>query len=143
MREFTTAANELANPDAASAPMEFQIDKGPVCRAYRPKDGQLAVLMASTGKHSSNEEQIAGVINFFVAVLDDESQSYIISKLLDRKDPFGIDEVQEIMEWMVEEWSGRPTQPLSVSTPSQTSIGPSSTPPTHRATLSDSPLIGS
>lgn len=134
MKEFTTAANAAAEtPEEAAKGMPFVID-GYECVAHKPKDGQLAVLMATTGRHSSQQEQIAGLINFFVAVLDDDSHSYVVNRLLDRKDPFGIDEVQNIMEWMIEEWSGRPTQSPSVSTASPPNAGQNSTPPTPALT---------
>lgn len=131
MKEFTTAVSgaEQSDDDA----MEFNVD-GTLCRAYRPSDGQLAFLMASTGRHSNSQEQIAGLINFFVAVLDDDSHNYVVNRLLDRKDPFGIEQVQAIMEWMVEEWSGRPTRSPSVSTTSPPTTGQSSTPRTPALT---------
>lgn len=133
MREFTTAANEAASGDEPDKGIPFMVD-GFECRAFKPQDGQLAVLMATTGRHSSNEEQIAGLINFFVAVLNDESHGYIVSKLLDRRDKFGLDEVQDIMEWLIEEWSGRPTRSPSGSTSSPESVGPKSTPSTPALT---------
>lgn len=125
MKEFTTAVEHAEQGDNDEG-MEFGVD-GVMCRAYRPSDGQLAFLMASTGRHSSDQEQIAGLINFFVAVLDDRSQTYIINRLLDRKDKFGVENVQSIMEWMIEEWSGRPTQQPSGSTASPPSGGQKST----------------
>lgn len=134
MKEFTTAANEAAqSPEEKDAGMPFVVD-GVECRAFQPKDGQLAVLMATTGRHSSTQEQIAGLINFFVAVLDKPSHTYIVNRLLDYNDPFGIAEVQGIMEWMMEEWTGRPTQWPSGSTPSPPSGGPKSTQPTPALT---------
>ena len=133
MKEFTTAVNEAEKSEEDEGLVEFMVD-GELCTAYRPSDGQLAFLMASTGRHSSTEEQIAGIINFFVAVLDDDSHNYVVSKLLDRKDKFGIEQVQEIMEWLVSEWSGRPTKSPSGSTSSPPSTGRSSTRPTPALT---------
>jgi hypothetical protein len=124
VKEFTTAV-EKADQDE-EAPLEFNVD-GVMCHGYYPGDGQLAYLLASTGRHSTTQEQIAGLINFFVAVLDEESHSYVVNRLLDRKDPFGIEQVQKIMEWMVGEWSGRPTKSPSGSTTSPPSTGQSST----------------
>lgn len=128
MREFITAAKDVED-DVAESPNEFNLD-GALCRFYKPVDGQIAVLIASTGRHSSEQEKIAAFINFFVGVLDDESHTYIVSKLLDRTDPFGLEEVQEINEHMMEVWSGRPTQPSSVSTRSRKSGGRKSSPTT-------------
>lgn len=133
MREFNTAVREVTEPDDVQKGTPFIVD-GHECRCYKPKDGQLAVLMSSTGRHSSTQEQIAGLINFFVAVLDDASHEYIVGRLLDGKDDFGLEQVQDIMEWMVEEWGGRPTQRPYVSTSSPPSAGPNSTLPTPAST---------
>lgn len=121
MREFITAAQDIEN-DVEESPNEFNLD-GVLCRFFKPQDGQVAVLIASTGRHSSEHEKIAAYINFFVGVLDDDTHQYIVGRLLDRKDKFGLEQVQEINEHMMEVWSGRPTQPSSVSTRSQSSGG--------------------
>lgn len=113
MKEFTTALKAVTEPE--DAPMSFSID-GHELHAYQPTDGQLAMLLSSVGRHTSTETRVAGVVDFFVAVMDDPSATYVVERLLSRSDPLGIDQVQEVMEWMVEEWTGRPTQPLSVST---------------------------
>jgi hypothetical protein len=112
MKEFTTALKAVVDDEQA---MEFAID-GTEMKAYQPTDGQLAMLMSNLGRHTSVQTRLAGVIDFFVAVLDEESATYVSDRLLSRTDPLGLEQVQEIMEWMVEEWTGRPTQPLSVST---------------------------
>jgi hypothetical protein len=113
IKEFTTALKAVT--DDQDLPMLFSID-GHQLAAYQPTDGQLALLMSSIAAHTSVQTRVAGVINFFVAVMDDDSATYITDRLLSRSDPLGVDQVEEIMEWMVEEWTGRPTQPLSVST---------------------------
>jgi len=133
MKEFTTAAASVdVSPDEM---MEFKID-GQECRAFQPSNGQLAILLASISSTQSWTHQVAGVINFFDAVLDEDSSAYITRRLLDRRDQFGIDEVQNIIEWMVEEWGARPTQPSSGSTPSPPRGGAKSTPRTRRSTSS-------
>ena len=105
MKEFTTALKAVT--DDEDQPMLFSID-GHELAAYQPTDGQLALLMSSIAAHTSVQTRVAGVINF--------SATYITDRLLSRTDPLGVEQVEEIMEWMVEEWTGRPTQPLSVST---------------------------
>lgn len=131
MREFTTAVEQVDSDP--NEPIEFKVD-GTVCKAYEPDDGQFAMFMASTARHTSDNEQVAGIINFFLGMLDRESQQYIANKLLDREDRFGIREVQDIMEALAEDWSARPTRSPSGSTASQPSSGPSSTPPTPVST---------
>jgi hypothetical protein len=132
MKEFNTAIEESERDDET---MEFKID-GQLLRAYRPTDGQLALLMASLGRHTNEMTKVAGVIDFFVTVMDDESYNYVVNRLLSREDALGLEQVQGVIEWMIEEWSGRPTQPLSVSTPSRQSGGPKSKPRTTKSTSS-------
>jgi len=116
MKEFKRAVQEAT--DEEEGPLEFKVEgHDEVLRCHKPTDGQLAMLMASTGRHTSQHTQIAGVIDFFVSLLDNESQILVSDWLLDREDPFGIAEVNDIMSWMVEEWTARPTPLRSVSTP--------------------------
>jgi hypothetical protein len=127
VKEFTTAvdqANEDQQPDVA--PTTFTID-GNAIEAYRPGDGQLAILIAMTTRHSSDEEHIAGLINFFVSLLDSDGRNYVVQRLLDRRDKFGIVQVQAICNWLIGEWSGRPTRPSTGSTGSRSSGGRKST----------------
>lgn len=140
MQEFTTAVQEVS--DDASDEIKFKIDDREIT-AYQPQDGQLAMLLASIGRGSSETDKIAGAINFFVAILSEPDAAYVETRLFDRKDQFGLAQIEEVMEWLVEQWSGRPTQSLSVSTPSPESTGPSSTPTTPVLTSSGSDLIGS
>jgi len=114
VKEFNTALRAVDEGDDAYT-LKFKVD-GRELTAYKPSDGQLAMLMVAVSKHVSQSTQIAGVIDFFVSVMDNTSHGYIVDRLMDREDMFGIEEVQAIMEWMVEEWTGRPSQPLSVST---------------------------
>lgn len=131
IKEFITAAKVAEEGDAAET--KFNVD-GVECIAYKPQDGQLAILMATTGRHSNLHEKIAGVINFFVATLDEESHHHLVDRLLDREDDFGIEEVTEIMQELVEEWTGHPTVPPSGSPQSPSSGGRKSTPRTPVST---------
>jgi hypothetical protein len=142
VKEFTTALREVTDPQDDEEGWQFKVD-GHELTCYPPAEGQLAVLMASTSRHTSVSEQIAGIINFFVEVMDGPSHAYLVGRLLDRNDPFGLNEVTEIMGWMVEEWSGRPTQPSSGSTRSRSSGGRRSTPRTSPSISSGSPLTAS
>jgi hypothetical protein len=150
MREFTTAAKEPVEDEV----IVFTVKRNPVAdpdyvpevkelQAYRPSDGQLAVLMASFGKGSDEVESVAGPLNFFDSILDDDGRRYIMDRMLDPKDPFGPGECAQIMEGLIEEWSGRPTQPPSGSTPSQPNGGQNSTPTTQPSISSGSLLTGS
>lgn len=150
MREFTTATKDPLEDDVIEVPIRRNPDIDPtdvpelfVLKAHRPSDGQLALLMASIGKGASEIDGIAGPMNFFDTLLDDDGRRYVTDRLFDRRDQFGPDNIIEIMEALVEEWGGRPTQPSSGSTASQPTDGQNSTQPTQPQTSSGSLLTGS
>lgn len=142
MREFETAVAQAQEPDdeqQEDGALEFTIVERDadgeevqrvLCRAFEPGDGQLAFLMATTGRHQPLEGQVAGILNFFDSCLDQESSAYISGRLLDRTDKFGLDDVRQYMEYMAEEWGGRPTKPSNGSAKSQRRGGRRSTPAT-------------
>lgn len=111
------------------AKVEFKVDKFPVT-AKEPAPGQLAYLMASTGRGASGSDAVAGVINFMISVVDKEAASHLQSRLLDPDDNFEVEDIENILEWLVEEWTGNPTGEPSGSTSSPSTTGRSSTEPT-------------
>lgn len=134
MKEFLTAATQADDDDV---PLLFKLD-GRECKAYTPTDGQIAVTLAALGHQTNDMQKIAAVINFFVAVLDKDTHEWMEARLMDRDDPLGVTEVQDVIMWLVEEWSGRPTPSPSASTRSQPSGGRKSKPRTTKSTSSRS-----
>lgn len=96
------------------------------CTAYMPTEAQFAYLLGETGRHTKMNTQIAGVIDFFNSILDADSSAYIAGRLLDRQDPFGVDQVQQILTSLAEQWTGNPTGSRSGSTGSPKRSGQSS-----------------
>lgn len=150
MKEFTTAAKAPDEDDVIEVPIRRNPENDPPyvpdlynLKAYRPSDGQLAMLMASMGRGANPVDSVAGPMNFFDTLLDDEGRHYVTERLFDRKDPFGPDVMEAIMEALIEEWGGRPTQPSSGSIPSQPTDGQNSTPTTTQSTSHGSLLTGS
>lgn len=143
MKEFTTAAKkEIAADSGAEDAVTFKIDDEEI-KAFRPSESQFILFMAAVGMGSTGTDGVAGVVNFLLSTLDAPSKSYIAGRLLDRDDPFGMDELQEIMEYLVEEWSGRPTESPSGSASSQPAGGQKSTPPSLASTSSELASTGS
>jgi hypothetical protein len=142
MREFVTAVSEEFSEVEADKGEVITLD-GEELRYYRPAEGQYMVFMASTGRHSTTQDQIAAVTNFFVDLFDKESQAYLVGRLLDRDDPFGIETINKIMDAMAEEWGGRPTKSSTGSTSSRRTGGRKSTAPTRTSTSSASPSTDS
>lgn len=112
-------------------------------RALPPTAAQVAVVAAGLGRHTPTMEKIATAIDFFYEVMDENSAAYVRRRLLDRYDPFGIDEVSAITRWMFEEWSGNPTNGSSGSSQSPPTNGRSSKRNTSKSTSSTSQPVGS
>jgi hypothetical protein len=109
-------AEKQANEEEGGPFTEFTLD-GRVLRAYQPHEGQLTFLMAALGRGQSQESRYASIINLMMEALRPEDQDYFESRLLTRdpKERLPIKKVEEIFEYLVEEWFGRPTQPPSGS----------------------------
>lgn len=134
MKEFVTA---LQQSEEEQDSITFKIDKREI-KAYRPTAAQYAIAMSALGRRNNTGQKLAAIIDFFVEVLDEESQIYVENRLLDRTDPFGLDDVDAILEWMIEEWSARPTEQPSDSGQSPGSGGQKSTRRTTKSTSSRS-----
>lgn len=128
MKEFTTAVEEMATEHDGTPVeeqyVEFKLDDR-VLRAYHPTDGQLTFMLASLGRGQTSDQRFAAIINIMMASLRDEDQDYLESRLLTR-DPakrLPVEQIEQIFEYLSEEWFARPTQPPSGSAPSQPSDG--------------------
>jgi hypothetical protein len=126
MLEFVTAARQ--HPESAIAdaePITFTVD-GEEFTAHPPTPGQLALIMAAQTSRSMTE-RIAAIIDFMDCLLDESGQERFRDRLMDRDDPFDVEQVQEVISGLMEEWTARPTQRSSDSSSSQASTGRSST----------------
>src|SRR3954467_895480 len=120
MKEFITEVVEtvIDGETTEERTYPFKID-GRECAAYKPKDGQFALLVAMIGDNSGWRTQAEGIINFFLNIVTPLDRVYFANRLLDRKDTFDVENVADILMYLIEEWSGNPTQESSDSTPSQ------------------------
>lgn len=126
-------------------PIKFKVGEQE-CLAYRPEAGQLAIMYSRMDDTLANDgEKIAAMIDFFMGLLDKESRRVLTRRLMDREDAFEMEDVSDIMNWLMEQWAGRPTQPSSVSTRSRSNGGRKSTvkQPVEGSTLSPSGSIAS
>ena len=134
MREYITAAKVVADEEqGVEDGITFMVD-GVECTAYTPEPGQVDFLMASNDRHTPMAQKIAGFINFFMAVMDEDTATHLSGRLLDRNDPFDVDQVENIFNDLMEEWGGRPTQSSTGSTPSRRTGGRKSTQRTPTST---------
>lgn len=126
MREFTTQGKKVVSPLENPVAVTFSLD-GEELTAYPPSAGQLAYLVASQADSRDVSEQMAAMIDFVDGILDENGRDMFRTRLLDRDDPFDIDDVERILEALMEEWSTRPTMPSSASSSSPASGGRRST----------------
>lgn len=131
MKEFTTAATKTADEDEGVEVewMEFKHD-GEVWRYQQPSSTQFALLMAAFGRYGNDADKMAGIIDFFVGVLDPETHRKVVARLFDPTDKFGLKQVEDICKWMLDEDAGRPTDSRSGSTGSRPTTGQKSSQPT-------------
>lgn len=123
-KAFVTAAREgNQEPDL---PLEFVLDDE-TYHIFKPKDGQLALVMASMSDYAEDGEGVATFINTFFGLLDDDTRHDLRRRLMDREDDFGVEAMMEILMWAIEEAADRPTKSSPASTASRTTSGTRST----------------
>lgn len=128
MKAFSTAAKAASHEKELpiSVPVTFEYDDRQVT-AKAPTGPQLAVFLAAFSDTAVAQVSVTDSINFFHGRFGREDASYFKKRLLDPDDPFEFEEVVEILTFLLEEWSGRPTGSPSDSAPLRTATGSSST----------------
>lgn len=143
MKEFATAVSEAFGEESEEEhPWVIKLDDREM-RFYRPTDAQFAMYMAATGRFASDNQRMAAMIDLFVNVFEPEDQAYLIDRMSSRANVLPLQTVQEMIEYMVEEWTGRPTKSPSVSSRSPRNGGQKSTQVIQGSISSDSPDTGS
>ena len=153
MPSFDTAVARVLTEGEEVAPVEYPFDFDIVerdpetddvidtvkCYAREPGEGEIIILMTDVlGRRADDSHKLAGIIDFLTDVLDETSRHYVVGRLLDIRDPFGLADLMPILDWMVETWSGRPTRQPSDYLPSRKTGGRNSTRPTSKSTSSGS-----
>jgi len=121
LREFSTAATRGKAGVPNAIDIEFKLDDD-VLTAHAPTSGQV-VLFIQHGR-SGGVASIEGLFAFFSDVLDDKDWKKVEEKLRDGMD---VELLSEISNYLIGEWSGRPTRLSSVSSPTPNGTGPRST----------------
>lgn len=123
---FTTdSSQEAASAIDGAEPIEFTLDDE-TFKAYPPTPAQFAYHVREQS-HRDTSRRIASVINFLDGLLDEQGRDRFAERLLDRDDPFGLDDVNNIIAGLIEEWTANPTEPPSSSAQSPSTAGKRST----------------
>lgn len=129
MKEFITAKKRAdADGDAEVMPdVEFTVDKHSIV-AHGPTSSQLTLFMAAATGYGSDQDAIATSINFLWELMEPEDQRYLKRRLLVAADPFGAEDIADILTFLIQEWSSeRPTKSSSGSVNSRSRSGSGST----------------
>lgn len=120
VKEFVTAVAEDEKNLEEDDFVEFKLD-GRLMKAYTPTSGQLVMLNAGLGRGQTNDQRFATILNFMFGCLDDDDKDHLEARLLDRarSKRMQLDQLQEIFEYLMEEWFGRPTNPSTDSASTQ------------------------
>jgi hypothetical protein len=141
MKEFLTAARDAEardEQDDFGFDVEFAVvddrkekddpQRRRVMTAYKPSRGQVLALQALAGDDlRANTEVISFGIRFLNSLLESEDRRYISRRLMDMKDPFGEEEIAEILEYIIGEWTGKAGGSQPASRASRRTSGRSST----------------
>jgi hypothetical protein len=122
MRQFNSAAKRAASVENP-VPVEFEIN-GTVLEANPPTSGQLAVFLAAQAS-GDGPEVAKSMLELLWAVLGEENYRWLEMEM--KAGAVDVELVEEVIEYLGEVWSSRPTSPASVSSPSRTSTGKRST----------------
>ena len=126
MKQFQTAARRGTSAMTTAQPVEFEYEVSEgnfvVMRATPPTSGQLALFM--THQMDGGLSTVQALFTLLSAVLRKSDYDIIEGQLHDGLD---LAVITEIVEYLVAEWSGRPTRPPSGSSPSRPTTGRRST----------------
>jgi len=98
-----------------------------------PGSGQLSYLAMTIASNNRDLLTVGRLINFIVNLMDDDDQGYVSALLLDRDSGFDGEDIVDVAEYVVEEWSSRPTQTSTGSSKSPQATGRRSTGATRKA----------
>lgn len=100
--------------------------------AYPPSEGQMVLLLGlidldATSDTAAASQGAADVMGVFWELLEEETAVHLRHRLRSRTDAFGLQDIMNIIEWLVEEAGARPTTRSSDSTSSPGTTGSRST----------------
>ena len=118
MKEFISAVNDSLDVSDEDF-VEFKVDDR-VLRSYTPHAGQLTFMLAALGRGQSNDAKFASIINLVMSTLQEEDADYLEGRLLERnpRNRLSVETVEQVVEYLVEEWFATPTKSPSDSVPS-------------------------
>lgn len=89
---------------------EFKLD-GRTMRAYKPNSTTLAFMLATLGRGQTKDQRFGAIMNIMFEALRDDDKDHLESRMLTRgTNQIKMEQIEEIFEFLVEEWFATPTQ---------------------------------
>lgn len=125
IREFGDAARAASAGTEDTVPVSIL---GRVIEVEFPGTAQLAYVAAKMATVQNDLEGAGVAINFLISTMSDADGRYVHGLLLDKHSGFGIDEVTDLAEYLMEAWAdGNPTSGSSASSRRPRTTGANST----------------
>lgn len=148
LKTFVSSATATAEADTPDLERTVEID-GLEVTFHLPDINQVVLSTMMIEQATSNVEAGAALINIFFGLIkpeeiprgldgeevdeDDDGPMFtdftarkLQARMMDPNDKFGIETIAEVMMWLMEEWSSRPTTPSSRSAASPSKPGKTS-----------------
>jgi len=127
VKEFALALErEISEEPDELLPFTMQGDDTQLF-ALVPTEADVALAAGALSQYAEDGEKVVAILDLFWSLMTEDTTRHLRRRLRDRKDRFGVGDVMNVLEWLIEERTGRPTKPSSGSTASQPSTGARST----------------
>lgn len=132
MKKFVTAVEETMENDTPKTedevrgtPITYDLD-GRVMKAYKPHEGQLTFMMAGLGRGQTDDQRYATIVNIIMAAHTGADSDHLQSRLIenDPKKRLRLPQLEQIFEYLIEEWFADPTRGSSDSADSEPTTSP-------------------
>jgi hypothetical protein len=122
VKAFVTSANTEESAPAGE-PITVSVD-GREITFNAPDINQVVLLTAAMEGASTDAGLAATMLNAFMYMIDtDRDAAHIRGRLFNSRDKFDLGNVSEIMAYLLETWSNRPTGSSSDASPSRSNGG--------------------
>lgn len=127
VKEFALALEREIEPEPDELMPFTMADDDTQLYALMPTESDVALAAGALSQYAEDGEKVVAVLDLFWSLMDEPTARHLRKRLRNRADRFGVADIMNVLEWIIEERTGRPTKPSSASTASQPSTGASST----------------
>lgn len=124
---FNLVWDEDLTEEQIEAGVEPEVYRADTFHSTRPTDEMLFLTASMMGDDANASSEAAAVMDLFRDTLPTAEFRILKERLADPDDAVDLEALQEVLAWLMEQWSDFPTVPSSDSPTSPTSTGQKST----------------